>query len=560
MKIIDNLILSTDNNEKQDTFNLTILVIVTLTCLVPFLNKAFHIDDPLFLWAARHIQSSPFDFYGFKVNWYGHEMPMFEVMQNPPLVPYYIAIVASLFGWAEVTLHIAFLVPAIAFVIGTYYLAKVFCSTPLVATLVSISTPVFLVSSTSVMCDTMMLSFWVWATFTWIQGIKNNSNINLICAAFLIALCSLTKYYGISLIPLLFIYSLVYKRKLGQWALFLLIPVLILLTYQWLAYALYGRGLILDAASYALSYPKAPQFIVKGLEGLLFTGGCFISVLFYSLLLFRARTISILASSILLFFLYYILSQRPTEFQFIFDDKLNWLFTIESCLFTMAGVVILLIAALDLWRRRDADSLLLFLCITGAFIFASFINWNVAGRSVLPMAPVIGVLVFRHIEQKKPVIHYSIIKKTSLILLVPSFLIALSLSWTDYIWANTNRSEAIEMRQQYAHDSGTLWFQGHWGFQYYMEANGGKAMDYEKTKVNVGDIVVIPSEHDIISPLNKNLYTLIKIHHVPLVSWISTWSGSIGAGFYSSIIGPLPFVVGPVPDIDYFVFLKKSHL
>ena len=31
----------------------------TVLTLVPFANKAFHIDDPLFLWAARQIRSRP---------------------------------------------------------------------------------------------------------------------------------------------------------------------------------------------------------------------------------------------------------------------------------------------------------------------------------------------------------------------------------------------------------------------------------------------------------------------------------------------------------------------
>ena len=30
-----------------------IVAVVTILCLVPFVNKAFHIDDPLFLWAAK---------------------------------------------------------------------------------------------------------------------------------------------------------------------------------------------------------------------------------------------------------------------------------------------------------------------------------------------------------------------------------------------------------------------------------------------------------------------------------------------------------------------------
>ena len=62
-----------------------ILCLTLALFLLPFSNKAFHIDDPLFLWTAKHILSDPFHFYDFQVNWYTRIMPMHEVMQNPPL-------------------------------------------------------------------------------------------------------------------------------------------------------------------------------------------------------------------------------------------------------------------------------------------------------------------------------------------------------------------------------------------------------------------------------------------------------------------------------------------
>src|SRR6266566_5353229 len=73
------------------------LVLLTFACLAPFLNKAFHIDDTLFLRAAQQIQKHPADFYGFNMNWYGTTMPMVQNFDNPPLASYYIALLASIF-------------------------------------------------------------------------------------------------------------------------------------------------------------------------------------------------------------------------------------------------------------------------------------------------------------------------------------------------------------------------------------------------------------------------------------------------------------------------------
>lgn len=164
-------------------------VVITIICLAPFVNKAFHMDDPLFLWAAKQIQINPTNFYGFSVNWCGTVTPMAETTKNPPVASYYIALVASLFGWGEVPMHIAFLVPAVAAALGIYYLAAKFCSRPVLAALAAVLTPAFLVSSTNIMCDTMMLAFWAWAVLLWVKGIETNKYLNLFFASVLIAIC-----------------------------------------------------------------------------------------------------------------------------------------------------------------------------------------------------------------------------------------------------------------------------------------------------------------------------------------------------------------------------------
>ena len=73
-----------------------VLALVTTACLAPFSGKAFHIDDTLFLQAAKHIQSNPGNPYGFSVNWYGTATPMSQIMKNPPLSCYFIALSARL--------------------------------------------------------------------------------------------------------------------------------------------------------------------------------------------------------------------------------------------------------------------------------------------------------------------------------------------------------------------------------------------------------------------------------------------------------------------------------
>src|SRR5438046_8992220 len=108
------------NSVTRDAF---LAIAAAVAALAPFLNKAFHIDDPLFLWMAQQISQHPADPYGFSVNWYGSAMPMFSVMHNPPLNAYYIALAASFFGWRELAMHGAFLFAAVVAVLGTFFRA-----------------------------------------------------------------------------------------------------------------------------------------------------------------------------------------------------------------------------------------------------------------------------------------------------------------------------------------------------------------------------------------------------------------------------------------------------
>ena len=209
-----------------------ICVAMTLASLAPFATKAFNIDDPLFLYAARQILAHPADPYGFRINWYESEMPMAEVTKNGPLASYYIALVASCFGWSEIALHLAFLLPAVAAVLGTYFLAVGFCDRPLLAALATLLCPVFMVSSTSVMCDTMMLAFWVWAVVLWLRGENGGSRFFPVASAGLIAAAAITKYFAVALIPLLLAYSLLRRPRLGWRFLSLAIPIAVIVGYD----------------------------------------------------------------------------------------------------------------------------------------------------------------------------------------------------------------------------------------------------------------------------------------------------------------------------------------
>lgn len=555
--------------------DLIYITAATILCLVPFANKAFHIDDTLFLWVAQHIQANPFDFFGFTANWYGIDMPMAEIQQNPPMVSYFIALITFLFGWDEISLHLAFLLPAVGVIWGTYRLAGHFCQRPLLAALASLLTPVFLISSTSIMSDTMMVCFYVWTLVFWLRGLGKVSHLLLLVAGLLLAMSALTKYFGITLIPLLFAYSLAKFRGLHRSMFYLLLPVFILVGYQWLTTNLYGFGHLSSAASYAVDHNvlEWSTRLSKNLISLAFLGGGIASIFFFIPVIWPRRS-WLVGMGIVLPSVALILLLMGTLFglELRSGNEINWGVVLQLTFFISAGVHIIGLTVFDLWKERNADSLLLVLWMLGTFCFLTYFNWTINGRTILPMVPVAAILFVRSLDRRWPAKGSNDqLPAQSFAPYVLPFLfaagLALAVTWADYKLANTQRTAArviVEDLNQYNQagiiggqfkkNPPRIWFQGHWGFQYYMEALGALPLDFYKQEMMAGEFLVIPDNNSN-TRLPPQAFSFIKEFQLPASRWLGTMQKlPVGAGFYATVWGPLPFVAGNIPTEKYWLY------
>lgn len=540
-------------------FQLTSLLGISLICYLPFIGKAFHIDDPLFVWIARQIHKSPLDFFGFSVNWTGKLLPISEITQNPPFAPYYIALTAWVGGWSETVLHLSFLLPFLLFVFGTYFLARNFCNMPFEASLTALAAPVVLISSSNVMCDLWLVAIWTWAVYFWMLGINKNENRFLFISAILVGLAFVTKFFGVNLIFLLASYTLTYRKKLSKELLFLAIPIATVIGYEWVTSSLYGSGQFFSAMEYSKSARQAVNepFWLRSLVGLSFAGGCFIPILFFSPLLCKPKN---LAKWVGMIFILGLILPKTSIQQwppFPNEGSAYWVGVIQCSIFAIGGLGLLALVVDDLKNRFDPNSILLTLWILGTLIFAANINWAINGRSFLPMAPAVGILLIRKLESVHPNRSLSFDKK----LIVPFFLsFALSLWATaaDYQMANNARDAAKKFTNDYGQKPDALFFSGHWGFQYYMEELGAKHFDGSGLKN--GDVMVVPTfntrDFNLYFPPGKILWK--KKVELPSFFGVSSMNNVLGAGFYSYSWGPLPFVFGRIPNDQYLIF-KLGH-
>jgi hypothetical protein len=528
-----------------------ILLAVTLGCLAPFLGKAVHIDDPLFIWTAQHIQSHPLDFYGFNVQWGTQVEPIFKVMQNPPLAAYYMALVGALFGWSEIALHFGFLLPAVAAVLGTYYVARLFCSHPFAAALATVVAPGFLISSTSLMCDTSMVALWLWAIYFWMRGLQGENGKFLGLATLLMVACSMTKYYGICLAPLLLAYSAMFKRRAGLWLLYLCVPLAALGAYQFLTQKIYGLGLVQDAVHYATNLRVGGALPSKLLAALAFTGGCTLIAIPSIPLAWGKKGVAVALAGAVAIGALLIGMKHVGDMEVVHAGSPHWSFVLQMAALVVGGAAVVILAAGDFFRRRDAASLLLVLWIAGTFLFASVVNWTVAGRNILPMIPPVAIVLVRRLESREWVFaHFWWALGTSLV-------VGLMAALADYQLAGSARTAAVEIDQRLTPVSRQITFEGHWGFQYYMEKLGAKPLQRAPLDLVSNEMIVIPVGNSILFQLPKDRVEGYSQYRCQSSKWMAVMSVALGAGYYSDGWGPAPFIFGPVPFESYYVFRVK---
>jgi hypothetical protein len=191
----------------------------------------------------------------------------------------------------------------------------------------------------------MMVAFWVWAVLTWLDGMTTHDSRLLLLSSVLIGCAELTKYFGVCLVTLLFSYSIFKCRRIGIWCWFLVVPLLILVGYQFWTQELYGHGMLSGAVQFAPhrvlgTIRLAPIYVLTTAS---FVGGCALSLLFLAPLMWSLRQIMVLTT---------------VE-----------LSVAEAVLVLFKGRLISLIwlAIADFRTKKNAEALLLGLWVVGTF-------------------------------------------------------------------------------------------------------------------------------------------------------------------------------------------------
>jgi hypothetical protein len=381
---------------------------------------------------------------------------------------------------------------------------------------------------------------------SWLRGLEYHSYRFLLLACVLAAAAALTKYFGASLVPLLAAYTLVRDRRFTYRLLFLLIPVAVIIMYEVMTKVKYGEGLFSNAMIYPWKHGTSAEkhLFAQSVTGLSFTGGCLFPAVFYVPFL-KSRRVLISGFAIfvaLLLLLYFVIARGLAP-----GSIAN---TPPEALFATIGIGTLALAVTDVAQRQTADSVLLSLWVIGTFFFAAIMNWSITARTLLPMAPAVMILLLRRLNTSQ-------VRNARTLWwpLLPAAVLSLLVATADYKLANTARLASNYFQKRFQNEQGTVWFEGHWGFQYYMEQWRAKPADGKARGIGPGDLVIIPLNNTAITilPAATDRPEQVNFPQFPL----ATMSQQTGAGFYSNVWGPLPWVFARIPPEPYLVVRAK---
>jgi hypothetical protein len=525
--------------------------------LLPFLGAAVSLDAPVFLAVARQVLAAPADPFGFEMIWdpVSPDAAVFNL--NPPLLSYYLAPWIALFGEREVWLHAALLpFPLVAALSFLGIARRAVGEAAGVAAALLVATPAFLVLATTLLLDVPALAFLLLGVYALLRGAEAESRVWPAVAGVAAALAGLTKYAAAATAPLLVAGVLLLQRRRRAPALAWVLGVPAAAWSLWGLWtaARYGTPHFLGGVAMASERSSLSTAVWNQVVSLpIYYGGALVFPLFAwgRLLGGRGRGIEwgVLALVLGAAGVAFVLPRGMPPRRYPIDVE-------EAVLAAVSFAAALTVWAHGLarWRASPLDGFLV-LWLAGFAVFSLAVNWHVNAADALLAAPPALLLMLRTAALRPS-------RRAAVAWVALSLALSLLLAWAEMRQADVYRTAARGMAREIGGAPGQRWFFGNWGFQYYLEREGFRAVaprdygpDYPHELPAVGDWIATARN---LSQLNVTHVTqglrAPEVWSLEPKSWLPlhTTNPDAGAGFYSHHMGYVPWAwyTGPLERIQ----------
>lgn len=204
---------------------LLLILALVLLLRLPFLNQAIQGDDDIYRTEAEHAQIDPlhpndvkYVFLGDVVDLRGHS--------HPPLNAWVLAALLAVTGdIREVPFHAGYIVFSLIAAMAMWSLAKRYSPEPLWATLLFCAVPAFVINGNSLESDLPFLAAWMSAVALFTAG-------RFGWAAVAMAAAAMTAYQAVFLIPILAVWTWLFRRRDRRAWLTLAAPLVTIAAWQ----------------------------------------------------------------------------------------------------------------------------------------------------------------------------------------------------------------------------------------------------------------------------------------------------------------------------------------
>lgn len=500
---------------------------------VPFLDKAFTIDDTPVLTVAQQVVKDPLRPFSCEINWHNDPQPMFEETTNPPMLSYVLAPILAVWGLNEVVLHIPMVIFLLVGALAMVALSARFTKNSLWPLLFIMSTPAVVVSC-NLMRDVPAMALAAASVATFVWGSDRSDRRLLALGATLAGLAMLTKYSSLVLFAVLGAYPVLRRRPKDL--VWLLIPAAMVGLWSLQNIVVHGRTHLGFLGQNRFD-EKGFSRVSKFLSLMTIVGSLVIvwPVAFYHDVIKRRRLriVGWVLAPVVASGLFWVV--RPHE------PRAN----LPFFLLVAAGVCVLAWIVCEagqvVWNRsrsiiegdrRGTDTVFLMwwlLCCLGVAIFGVFFQ---AVRHVLPALPPL-VLLATGIMQRNGLENR--LKPVLVTCVAVQMILSAAIGLADAQFADSARAfmrdEVPRLRQ-----TGTeLWFCGNWGFRTYAEASGLKDALFQPPVPDTGSLLIWPvtTDKSRFNPELKKRLILREEHQFTGTLPIRTMSRT--AGFYSTV-------------------------
>jgi len=402
---------------------LIIVALFVFALRLPFLNQAVQGDDVYYLAEAEHAQIEPLHPDHTLAPFLGRMVDM-RGQPHPPLDAWCLGLLLAIFkDVREIPFHAAYIFFSLIAAFSALSLARRLSPRPLLATLLFLVTPAFVVNGNSFESDVPFLAFWLLATALYVAAVDRRSRALLAASCVAMGLAALGAIQAIFLVPILFLYG----RKWRAATIATLAAPAVFLAWQIFERVTTGALPAGVLAGYLQSYGfealiqklKSAAALTAHLAWLVFPG------------LWLPPLMAL-----------------PAAIGAAFYD-LNPLFWGSIAI----GIGILIWCARN-WRDFLAQWVLIFFAGALAIFFAG------SARYLLPIALPIAILATRRAGPRMLSIGLGCGLALSVLLAEVNYQ-----HWSGYRKFARSLQEQAETKR--------LWIDGEWGLQYYLESEGG---------------------------------------------------------------------------------------